>query len=114
MGIISAIQAIFAIQKIRNGGVASLSIAQVANNIISLSDAQKNLPKEKDDQVRTLFYEMQKCTTKMPMDMETYMDVALRIIKNFDKIAPYEKYSGGNEIEYSFFMDDVREHDYKL
>lgn len=32
----------------------------------------------------------------------------IKIIKKFDAIAPYEKYSGGNEIEFSFMMDDIR------
>ena len=33
---------------------------------------------------------------------------AVEIIKMFDKIAPYEKYSGANEIEISFMMNEIR------
>ncbi|MBR4040048.1 MAG: hypothetical protein IKJ11_08135 [Clostridia bacterium] len=36
------------------------------------------------------------------------MDIAIKITKDFDKVAPYEKYSGGNELEFSFMMQDIR------
>ena len=42
------------------------------------------------------------------MDREGYLQQAIEIIKRFDAIAPYEKYSGGNETEFSFLMDDIR------
>ena len=35
------------------------------------------------------------------------LDTAVKIIKSFDEIAPYEKYSGGSEIEFSFLMEDI-------
>ena len=41
MGLISGIQAITAVQKIKQGGTAKLSIAQIAELIINLPDAQK-------------------------------------------------------------------------
>ena len=42
------------------------------------------------------------------MNYERYLQTAICIIKRFDVIAPYEKYSGGSEKEFSFFMNDIR------
>lgn len=113
MGIISGIQAIFGVQKIKNGGMAKLSISQVTSLIINLPDAQKNLSKGEYNKVSSLFRQMEKCTTKIPMNMDSYLDTAVKIIKKFDEIAPYEKYSGGNEIEFSFIMADIRGKNYE-
>ncbi|MCI6956703.1 MAG: hypothetical protein SPI15_08945 [Candidatus Faecousia sp.] len=113
MGIISGIQAISGVQKIKNGGMAKLSISQVTSLIINLPDAQKNLSKEEYNRVYSLFSQMEKCTTKMLMNMDLYFDTVVKIIKKFDKIAPYEKYSGGNEIEFSFLMADIRGENYE-
>ena len=44
----------------------------------------------------------------MQIDIDGYYDTAIQIIKRFDAIAPYEKYSGGNELEYSFMMEELR------
>ena len=96
MGLISGIQAITAVQKIKQGGTAKLSIAQIAELIINLPDAQKN------------YHEHQKCKTKLPHNYETYVATAIKIIKLFDAIAPYEKCSGGNELEFSYFMNEIR------
>lgn len=113
MGILSGIQAISGVQKIKNGGMAKLSISQVTSLIINLPDAQKNLSKEEYNRVYSLFSQMEKCTTKMLMNMDLYLDTVVKIIKKFDKIAPYEKYSGGNEIEFSFLMADIRGENYE-
>ena len=45
--------------------------------------------------------------------MDLYLDTAVKIIKQFDEIAPYEKYSGGNEIEFSFLMAEIRGKNYE-
>ena len=44
----------------------------------------------------------------MKMDLNGYYETATYIIKKFDVIAPYEKYSGGNELEFSFLMEEIR------
>ena len=107
MGLLSNIKTMVNIQRINNGGVAKLSISQVANAIINLPDARDKLSSEEFSRIYALFMEMRKCKTKLPMDMGMYFDTAVRIIKEFDKIAPYEKYSGGNELEFSFMMEDI-------
>ena len=113
MGLFADIKAIGAVQKIKNGGVCKLTIAQITGLLINLPDAEKNLSKQEFDQVYALFKEMRKCNTKMQMNIELYLDTAVKIIKEFDKIAPYEKYSGGNEIEFSFMMADIRGENYE-
>ncbi len=108
MSIIDDIQSMKEVDKIKKGGTGRLSISQITNLIISLMDAKKNLDHNTFKRVEALFYELRKCKTKIPMDHIGYADSCIRIIKQFDKIAPYEKYSGGNETEFSFLMDEIR------
>ena len=75
---------------------------------MNMSDAKKNLSAKEYDAIYGLYKKLRKCTTKMAMDMKGYTDTAVEIIKMFDKIAPYEKYSGANEIEISFMMNEIR------
>lgn len=114
MGIFADMKAIADVQKIKRGnGTANLSIAQITGLLINLPDAEKNLPKKEFNQVYDLFKKMRKCKTKMSMDSHGYLDTAIKIIKEFDKIAPYELYSGGNQIEFSFMMSDIRGKNYE-
>ncbi len=108
MGIFSDIKAVGAVQKIAAGGKAKLSISQITNLLINLPDAQKNLSESDFSEVYSLYQELRKCNTKMDMDKQEYYNTVISIIKRFDAIAPYEKYSGGNETEFSFMMDEIR------
>lgn len=108
MGFFSDIKAIGSVQKIKNGGTAKLSISQITGLIINLPDARNNLPANKFNQVYELFNKLRTCNTKMELDYNGYLQQAVDIIKRFDAIAPYEKYSGGNEVEFSFLMEDIR------
>lgn len=108
MGLFSDIKAIKEVQRIKNGGTAKLSISQITGLITNMSDAQKNLSSQQFEKVYALFKELRKCNSKMDMNIEDYYKTAVIIIKKFDVIAPYEKYSGGNELEFSFLMDEVR------
>lgn len=109
MGLFSDILAISNVQKIKNGKTAKLSMSQITGLITNMTDARNNLNREDFQKVYKLFLELRKCTTKLELNYENYIEVAIDIIKKFDKIAPYEKYSGGNELEFSFFMKDIRE-----
>lgn len=111
MGIFGNIMAIKDVQKIKKGGTAKLSISQITGLITNMMDAKKNLTEQKFNEVYKLFSELEKCNTKRYMDMEGYCETAVSIIKRFDEIAPYVKYSGGNELEFSFLMDDVYKKD---
>lgn len=108
MEFFSNLKAIKEMTNLRNGGTATLSISQITNFIINLSDAQKNLSKTQYSAIYSLYKEMSKCKTKIEMDMNEYLKTAINIIEKFDALAPYEKYSGGNEMEYSFLMDELR------
>lgn len=108
MGLFSDAKAITDVQKIKNGGTAELSISQITNLIINLPDAQRKLTPAEFQAVHGLYKQMRKCKTKLQMDMDGYLDTVVKIIREFDQIAPYEKYSGGNEIESSFMMQDIR------
>lgn len=101
-------EAMLSARRIKSGGTEKLSIAQITNLIINIPDSQKNLSKEKFEEVYNLYHELQKCKTKLPLDYQGYLKTAIDIIRRFDKIAPYERYSGGNELEFSFLMNDIR------
>lgn len=108
MGIISGLQAIKSVQTIKSGGVAKISIAQITNLIVNLPDAKNNLSEDQFSEIYKKYNELQKCKTKMPCDMDGYLKIALQIIQELDSIAPYEKYSGGNELEFNFLMQELR------
>lgn len=108
MGILSDWKAVTDVQRIKNGGIANLSISQITNLIVNLPDAQKRLPASEFQKVYDLYRCLRKCKTKIPMDLDGYFDTAARIIFIFDQIAPYEHYSGGDSIEASFLLNDVR------
>lgn len=109
MGFIADIKAMKYVTRIKNGGKAKLSISQITCLITNMTDAQKSLSHSEFESVYALYKELRKCNTKIEMDKYGYIDTAVKIIKKFDEIAPYEKYSGGNEFEFSFMMDDIRE-----
>lgn len=109
MGFIADIKAMKDVARIKSGGTAKLSISQITCLITNMQDAQKSLSRSEFESVYALYKELRKCNTKMEMDKYGYIDTAVKIIKKFDAIAPYEKYSGGNELEFSFLMDDIRE-----
>lgn len=108
MGIINDFIAIGQAQKIKNGQVANLSISQITGLITNMSDARRNLSEKDFKQVYNLYKQFKKCNNKMKMDLNGYYETATYIIKKFDAIAPYEKYSGGNELEFSFLMEEIR------
>lgn len=108
MGIISDFRAITEVQKLKAGKRANLSMSQIVGLITNMSDARRSLSQNQFDEVYALFSEYRKCKTKLNVSMDDYIDIAIRIIKSFDLIAPYEKYSGGNALEFSFMMQDIR------
>ena len=108
MGIISDFKAMKDVAKIKNGGIAKLSISQITGLIVNLPDAQRNLSPKEFNEVYQLFRKLRTCKTKIQMNIDGYLKQAIEIVKRFDAIAPYEKYSGGNELEFSFLMDDLR------
>lgn len=112
MGILNDIKGIKEIQKIKNGKIGNLSISQITALITNMKDAKNNLTAEEFNQVYKLFLELRKCNTKLKMNIDSYCKTAIDIIKKFDEIAPYQKYSGGNELEFSFFMDDIHQESY--
>ncbi len=108
MGILADIKAIKDVQKLKNGEIVKLSISQITGLITNMTDAKKNLEPKKFQDIYKLFTELRTCNTKMEMNLEEYYRTAKDIIKRFDIISPYEKYSGGNEFEFSFLMNEIR------
>ena len=37
-----------------------------------------------------------------------YVNICINIIEKFNALAPYEKYSGGNELEWKMMLDELR------
>ncbi len=113
MGIINDLKAVKAVQKLKKGETVKLSIAQITGLLINLIDANKNLSKEQYNKIYKIYSELRNCNTKMELDLNGYYETAIDIIKKFDKIAPYEKYSGGNETEIGFLMSEIRSNNKK-
>lgn len=109
MGLFSNVRAISLVEKIKNGSTENITLAQITNLIINLPDAKNNLTKDQFKAVYKLYNDFQNCNSKIAMDLDGYYYNCVKIIKKFDAIAPYEKYSGGNELEFSFLMDEIRE-----
>lgn len=108
MGLLSDISAVKKVQNIKKGNKEKLSISQITGLITNMMDANKNLNEKEYNQVYKLYEKLRKCNTKMEMDLNGYYETCVDIIKQFDSIAPYEKYSGGNEVEFSFLMGNIR------
>ena len=114
MGIFSSIKAMKAVEAMKHGGKAKISYAQIATLIINLMDAKKKFDSVTFNQIFSLYKEFQTCKTPFEVDLNGYYLMALDIIKKFDQIAPYEKYSGGSEMEFSFLMEKVRRLDNEI
>lgn len=99
-----------AIQKIKDGkSKADLSIAQIANLIVNMPDARKNLPKEDFEQVYAYYKETQKCVRKMSININDYYEISSLIVLAFDSIAPYEFYNGGSQFEGRCIVQEAKE-----
>lgn len=105
---LSDLQAIVGLYRIKRGGVANLSVSQIINFIINLPDAKKNLSADKFEIIYSMYKELRKCKLKIPMNMEGYVDAASQLILEFDKVAPYRLYSGGNEAETILLMEEIK------
>lgn len=108
MGLIADIKAMKDVQRIKWGGTAAISISSIANMIINLPDASKTLSKEKFNEVYSLHKKMRKCTTKIEMDIEGYYTTAVKILREFDEIAPCEAYLGLEPFEAELLMSEIR------
>lgn len=108
MGIIGDLKAVKNIQRIKMGGTAKISVAQLTDVLINLVDAHKKLSEDDYNKIYEVYKNFKTQNKKMVLNMQSYVEEAIKIINEFDKIAPYEKYSGGNEQEFSFFMSDIR------
>ena len=86
------LQTMLAIEKIKKGGMAKLSISQLTSVFISLMDAQTNLTADEFERVYDCYCCFKRNKKKRVMDMETYSRTVLKILMVFDTIVPYKKY----------------------
>lgn len=108
MGLFSDAKAVLDVQKLKKGGTANISISQITNLIVNMTDAQKNLNQQDFASVYSMYLALRKCKSKMRLDMDRYYETASKIIFIFDNLAPYSYYSGGNCIETEFMLQEVR------
>lgn len=92
------IKAAYLVQKMKiGGGYAKLSYSQITYLIVNMSDAKENLEAPVFEKVLKLFYKLRSDRKRIKMDMDGYLAVSIDIIKQFNAIAPYEKYSGNTD-----------------
>jgi hypothetical protein len=96
-----SLKAITVVQKIKNGGTASLSKSQIVSIIINLSDASKNLSPDIFTKLERLYQQLRKDKLKTTMDYKLYIETCSQIISEFEKIAPFELYNGDDSIAIS-------------
>lgn len=108
MGIIADMKAISAVQKIYGGEKAKLSISQITGLLVNLMDAQKNLSALEFEQLYAVFNQLRKDKKKTLMNYSVYLHTAVDIIKQFDLIAPYELYCGGESGEFAGLLKSIR------
>ena len=109
MGIFDGMQALKAVQGLKAGKPARLSIAQITDLLVNLPDAQKNLSKEENDALWIYYQIAKKDKQKIDIpDINEYYRIAVQLIKYFDKVAPYEKYSGNYSPEFRLLVDAIR------
>lgn len=109
MGFFSDLKAAVSVQKIKTGGTAKLSISQITCLIVNMSDAKRNLEATQFEEVYSLYCKLRKCKTKITLDINGYYDISAKIVVLFNKIAPYEKFSGMNEIEAKFLLTEIEQ-----
>ncbi|MBE6806821.1 MAG: hypothetical protein E7527_02230 [Ruminococcaceae bacterium] len=109
MGIFADLRAIANVQKIRNGSTAKLSISQITNLLVNMMDARNNLSVQQYREVCILFERLRKDKKKIKVDYREYLRIALGIIMEFDLIAPYELFCGGDSEEFSLLLNAVRQ-----
>lgn len=89
------IQAALLVQKMKtNGGYSKLSYSQITCLIVNMTDAKENLESPVFERVLKLFYKLRADKKRIKMNIDGYYAVSIDIIKQFNAIAPYEKYSG--------------------
>lgn len=108
MGLLSGLKAMKKLGRMKSGGKEFLSIADITNLIINLPNAKKNLSNDQFSAVYTLFRCLQKCRTNMELDLSGYYEESAIIIGIFNRIAPYEKYSGMEKTEALFFINEMK------
>lgn len=108
MGLFANIKAMKDLQKIKNGGFAYFSVSAITNLTINLPDAQRVLDGNTFNRVYDLYKQMNRCTSKMKLDYNGYLATAKDILKEFDKIAPCERYLGMEPFEAAMLMQEVR------
>lgn len=87
-------QSLLDLQAVLEGGTRPVSPATVASCITNLFDARKNLESNKYAEIKRIFERYQAMTEKKPMNLAGYMDVSLRIIEEYEKVAPYYLFDG--------------------
>lgn len=107
MCLLSGMNAMRKMVKIKAGGKEKLSIADITAFIINLQDGERNLSDQQFKAIYALYKALRKCHTKMEMDLNGYYEQAAIIIGIFNQVAPYEKYSGMEKTEALFFMEDI-------
>lgn len=108
MGLFSAMDAAQKVAKLQSGGKEELSISGITNIIINLGDAKRNLTQHQYNAVFALYKALDKCHSKLEMDLGGYYEQAAIIIGIFNQVAPYEKYSGMEKTEAAFFFSSIK------
>lgn len=85
------------------GGKVLLSRSKICDMIINLGDAKQNLSEEQFHAIKSIYDRCKKDHKVHFINYYDYLSISASIIKEFNKIAPYDKYSGGNP-QFTYIM----------
>lgn len=109
MGMLSDLQAMVGVQRIKNGGKTRLSVSQITALIVNMSDARQFLPESQFNDVYALFKRLRKVKKKKRMDISGYYEISSKIIMRFNMLAPFILYSGNSPEEAQKLVESIEE-----
>ena len=100
MGILGGVKTVYAIERLKTGKSQkeAMSISDVVDTVVNLSDAQAVLPREQYLAVMDVYNNLKRIKEKKPLTLDDYIDATTLITFMFDHVAPYELFCGSPEI----------------
>lgn len=108
MSFFTEFQVIRAVEKLKEGIDQSLSKSQIVNLLVNMREAKRKLDPNEFAVVNTLFLSYNDEKEKKTMNALAYIRVISEMISSFDKIAPFEKYSGMSELKRRTLIEEVK------
>lgn len=81
-------------------------ISEIVSGLINLMDAKENLSHSEYNEIALVYDALTTDHTQIKLNLEAYYLLIIRLISNFDLIAPFFKFCGNEEINEDFLIDE--------